>query len=96
MDKFAIIGFSCLFPGASSPEEFWRNLLAGKDSRVAATKKQFGVEPEVYTDPHSGFTEPLFGIYGGYVKDFISDNNSPFADDCYQWDTIRCYGGFKR
>jgi len=28
----AIIGMSCRFPDANSPEEFWKNLLDGKDS----------------------------------------------------------------
>ncbi|HEY3685973.1 MAG TPA: beta-ketoacyl synthase N-terminal-like domain-containing protein [Streptosporangiaceae bacterium] len=28
----AVIGLSCRYPGASGPEEFWRNLVAGVDS----------------------------------------------------------------
>ncbi|WP_233289365.1 beta-ketoacyl synthase N-terminal-like domain-containing protein, partial [Kitasatospora sp. MBT63] len=31
MTKYAIVGLSCLFPGAATPEEFWQNLSAGAD-----------------------------------------------------------------
>jgi len=30
--EVAIVGLSCRFPGANSPEEFWNNLIAGKDT----------------------------------------------------------------
>ncbi|MGE5894814.1 MAG: beta-ketoacyl synthase N-terminal-like domain-containing protein, partial [bacterium] len=29
-DSIAIIGMACIYPGAHSPEELWRNVLAGR------------------------------------------------------------------
>ncbi len=34
MTRTAIVSMSCLFPGATSPEEFWQELLAGTDLRT--------------------------------------------------------------
>ncbi|MBC3840218.1 hypothetical protein GXW82_08510 [Streptacidiphilus sp. 4-A2] len=28
----AVVGMACRFPGASTPEEYWENLVAGVDS----------------------------------------------------------------
>jgi len=30
-DEIAVIGMSCRFPGANSPEQFWINLREGKN-----------------------------------------------------------------
>ena len=51
MNKIAIIGSSCLFPGAETPEAYWENLVANKDSRVAADAEQMGREPADYFNP---------------------------------------------
>jgi acyl transferase domain-containing protein len=37
MNKIAIIRISTLFPDAETPEQYWQNLLAQKDSRSTAT-----------------------------------------------------------
>ena len=31
-DKIAVIGMACRFPGASNIDEYWKNLLEGKDT----------------------------------------------------------------
>ncbi|MGB1253868.1 MAG: beta-ketoacyl synthase N-terminal-like domain-containing protein, partial [Candidatus Promineifilaceae bacterium] len=28
MEKIAIVGLSCLFPDATTPQEYWQNLVA--------------------------------------------------------------------
>ncbi|NUK82595.1 hypothetical protein HRW23_35710, partial [Streptomyces lunaelactis] len=40
--KFAIVGMSCLFPGADTPGAFWDNLRAGVDSRAEGGPEVFG------------------------------------------------------
>jgi PfaB family protein len=35
-NRFAVVGLSCLFPGASTPGQFWANLVGGVDSRGPA------------------------------------------------------------
>ena len=45
MQPVAVIGLSTLFPGASDPNTFWENLVAGKDSRVEAGPEQMDADP---------------------------------------------------
>lgn len=48
----AIIGMSCRFPGAATPEEFWRNIVVGRDCVSA-----FGVD-ELEPNPLWGQEDP--------------------------------------
>lgn len=76
MEKVAIIGLSCLFPDAQSPEQFWQNLIGEKNSVSLATEEQIGVDPDVFYDPVKGKTGETGKYYckkGGYVKDFQFD-----------------------
>ncbi|MFC4030063.1 beta-ketoacyl synthase N-terminal-like domain-containing protein [Streptomyces polygonati] len=70
MSKFAIVGLSCLFPGAASPAGFWNNLRAGVDSRREGGEEVFGPAPP------PGDADPDHRIYcarGGFVTDFAFD-----------------------
>jgi polyketide synthase PksJ len=54
-DSVAIIGMSCAFPGASNYEEFWANLLRGKESieRIPPVElRALGVPEHVLADPN--------------------------------------------
>ncbi|MCX4748424.1 hypothetical protein OG455_23400 [Kitasatospora sp. NBC_01287] len=69
MSKYAIVGLSCLFPGAATPEAFWQNLSSGTDSRTEGGPSVFGP-----TDPRDA--DPRHRIYctkGGFVRDFTFD-----------------------
>ncbi|RBM20684.1 beta-ketoacyl synthase N-terminal-like domain-containing protein [Streptomyces sp. PT12] len=69
MEKFAIVGLSCLFPGARDAEEFWENLRSGTDSRTVAG-------PDLLGDPADLAADPEHRIYctrGGFVTDFAFD-----------------------
>ncbi len=93
MEKIAIIGISCLFPDAETPEEYWQNLLAQKDSRSAATADQMGVDPQIFYAPNSKTTDKYYCLQGGYIRDFQFDANGyrlPAAsiegmDDLFKW-----------
>jgi PfaB family protein len=98
MDKIAIIGSACLFPGAETPESYWQNLLANKDSRVAATSEQMGREPGDYFNPaKNGPAEEIKDRYycttGGYIQDFQFDSQGyaleadalDSLDNTFQW-----------
>lgn len=53
-EPLAIVGMACRFPGASSPEAFWANLVAGKESIADLTEEMLaesGIAPEVYRRP---------------------------------------------
>ena len=75
MEPIAIIGLSCLFPGARTPDEFWRNLLAETDSTSSTTAADIGVAPEIFFDPAKGQRDKFYALRGGYVRDFVFDPN---------------------
>ena len=54
MEKIAIIGTACLFPGADTPETYWENLVANKDSRVSADAEHMGRDPDDYFSSKKG------------------------------------------
>ncbi|WP_036706031.1 beta-ketoacyl synthase N-terminal-like domain-containing protein, partial [Paenibacillus graminis] len=75
----AVIAMACRFPGASSPEEFWNNLLQGKDSIREVPRDRWNIDdyyspaPEFgkiycrnggFLDNPYGFDAALFGISG--------------------------------
>ena len=79
MPSYAIIGVSCLFPGATTPAEFWNNLLEGRDCRTEGKQELFGTSA---TGEATG-EDKLHRIYctrGGFVR------NVPFTPTGYQLD----------
>ena len=70
MTKIAIIGTSALFPGASTPKEFWENLMSEKDLTSHATSQDFGVDPDAIFHPEKGIEDRCYSIRGGYIRDF--------------------------
>lgn len=66
-EKIAIIGLSCLFPGAATPDEYWRNLIQGLNTTSLATEKQFGVDPDYYYAQHRA-NDTTYSLRGGYVN----------------------------
>ncbi|MFI7294696.1 beta-ketoacyl synthase N-terminal-like domain-containing protein [Streptomyces sp. NPDC050121] len=70
MNTYAIVGLSCLFPGAASPAGFWRNLRAGVDSRREGGEEIFGAAPNARdADPD----HPIYCHQGGFIDDFAFD-----------------------
>lgn len=67
-EAVAIIGMSGRFPDAKNPDEFWQNLLAGKDS-ITRFPAHTDANGEQYVGARSLFDEPdkfdasFFGIY---------------------------------
>ena len=93
MQPIAIIGLSTLFPEASDPEQFWKNLLEGRDSRVEAGPEQMGTDPSLFYDPNKSTVDRYYCNRGGYIQDFSLDPEG-FAldeetiirlDNVYQW-----------
>lgn len=93
MEKIAIIGLSCLFPDAKTPEEFWQNLLGEKQSTSTATVEDFGVDPEIFYNSVKGTPDKTYSLKGGYIRDFEFDPsgyNLPAEliaslDDTFKW-----------
>ncbi|MFJ7073630.1 beta-ketoacyl synthase N-terminal-like domain-containing protein [Streptomyces sp. NPDC098781] len=80
MSKYAIVGLSCLFPGAETPAEFWHNLRSGADSRREGGEEVFGQTPE----PRD--IDPRHEIYcrrGGFITDFAFDPEGYLLDPAH-------------
>ncbi|NEO69406.1 PfaB family protein [Moorena sp. SIO3H5] len=73
MNKIAIIGFSCLFPDAKTPEEFWNNLINGKDSTSVLSEDDIGLDPEIFFNPLKNQPDKTYSLRGGYIRDFTFD-----------------------
>ncbi|MFH9619175.1 beta-ketoacyl synthase N-terminal-like domain-containing protein [Streptomyces pratensis] len=70
MSTYAIVGVSCLFPGARTPEEFRQNLRNGTDSRREGGEEVFGAEPgERDLDPR----HRIVSRRGGFITGFEFD-----------------------
>ncbi len=67
-EKIAIIGFSCLFPGASTPDEYWQQLINGVNTTSFATATQFGADPALYYDPQRRNRDTTYSLRGGYIQ----------------------------
>lgn len=73
MNKFAIIGIGCLFPGADGIDQFWDNLHNGRQSISPATAEQLGVNAEVFFDSQRKKPDTSYFLNGGYIRDFQFD-----------------------
>ncbi|WP_371664448.1 beta-ketoacyl synthase N-terminal-like domain-containing protein [Streptomyces sp. NBC_00280] len=74
--KFAIVGISCLFPGADTPGAFWDNLRAGVDSRAEGGPEVFGPAAPGPTDNRQQAPDPdhaITCVRGGFVTGFEFD-----------------------
>ncbi|MGW1715360.1 beta-ketoacyl synthase N-terminal-like domain-containing protein [Streptomyces sp. NPDC002156] len=75
--KFAIVGISCLFPGADTPGAFWDNLRAGVDSRTEGGPEVFGATADgngMKGAPDTGDPDhAITCVRGGFVTGFEFD-----------------------
>lgn len=76
MDEIAIVGLDCRFPGASSKEEFWDNLIKGIDSIEEIPKERWDVEK--YYDSRKGIKGKMYTKWGGFIKDVRGFDNHFF------------------
>ena len=93
MTKIAIISMSGLFPGSTTMEKFWENLLQSKDLTGLATGVDFGVDPQRFFQDEKGIVDKCYSLRGGYIRDFKFDPNGyqlaadylAAQDKLYQW-----------
>ncbi|AFY47240.1 polyketide synthase family protein [Nostoc sp. PCC 7524] len=93
MTPIAIIGLSCLFPGAENPEKYWQNLIEQKDLTSLANQEQMGVDANFFYNSIKGKTDKYYCMKGGYIRDFqfdaagyeIAPEILQKLDQLYQW-----------
>jgi PfaB family protein len=91
--KIAIIGMAGLFPGSSTNEEFWQNLLDEKDLTSLANHSDFGVDPTLFYEDKKGTVDRCYSLRGGYIRNFEFDPTGyqlpadflAQQDKLYQW-----------
>ncbi len=99
----AIIGSSGLFPGSSTKEAFWSNLMQQKDLTGTASKEDFGAEPDLFFQSEKGVVDKCYSLRGGYIRGFKFDStgyklDSKFLetqDKLYQWSLFVAKEGLK-
>ena len=61
----AIIGMACIFPGAKNIEEYWRNIILGKDSVTEVPDERWN--KELYYNPESTEGDMSHSKWGGFI-----------------------------
>jgi len=61
----AIIGMECIFPGAKNLEEFWRNIILGKDSVTEVPDERWS--KELYYHPDVEGPDVSHSKWGGFI-----------------------------
>ncbi|MCA9494182.1 MAG: polyketide synthase, partial [Myxococcales bacterium] len=70
-EPIAVVGRSCLLPGASSPEELWEAVAAGRDLLSDAPPERWGLPRELaLTDDPAHSRDRAWSARGGYVSGF--------------------------
>nr|WP_199074998.1 type I polyketide synthase [Pedobacter sp. ASV19] len=66
----AIIGMSCIFPGAADAEAFWQNIINKVDSTQLVPEDR--IDP-VHFDPDTSGVDRFYCNRGGFIPDFSFD-----------------------
>jgi acyl transferase domain-containing protein/phosphopantetheinyl transferase len=66
----AVIGMSCLFPGARNVDAFWQNILGKVDSVTDPPPEAW--DSDVYYDPTFADTDKVYCRRGGYLGSLVS------------------------
>ncbi|MEO1838983.1 MAG: polyketide synthase, partial [Candidatus Lambdaproteobacteria bacterium] len=73
MQPIAVIGLSCLFPEAKTPEDYWKNLLQEKDSCTSAAAADLDADTSRFFAEKKGTPDKYYCARGGYIDDFNMD-----------------------
>ncbi|MFC3756434.1 beta-ketoacyl synthase N-terminal-like domain-containing protein [Chryseobacterium tructae] len=61
----AIVGMECIFPGAKNLNEFWRNIILGKDSVTEVPDERWN--KDLYYKPDSDEADVSHSKWGGFI-----------------------------
>jgi len=70
-DPIAVVGRSCLLPGASTPEQLWKLVLEGRDVVRSAPADRWRIDRRLaLAEPGSSSSDRTWSDRGGYVEGF--------------------------
>ncbi|MFF4528670.1 type I polyketide synthase [Streptomyces sp. NPDC001407] len=72
--RIAVIGMACRFPGATTPEEFWHNVVSGVDGVRTLTEdelREWGEDPARLKDPHYVRRHGVVADIGDFDAEFF-------------------------
>lgn len=102
-NDFAIIGMSCRFPGANNINEYWSNLLGGRETVTFFSDdeiKQYISDPDILQDPKLVKAKPMIDDYDKFDYRFFDyspgeaklvDPQSRLMLQC-AWETLEIAG----
>ena len=67
----AIVGMACIYPGARNMEEFWQNIVSGKNSVTEVPDERWN--KELYYDAHSNNGDKTPSKWGGFIPQIDFD-----------------------
>ncbi len=67
----AIVGMSCIYPGAKNIDEYWKNILLGKDAVTEVPEERWN--KELYYDPNATNGEKTPSKWGGFIPSIDFD-----------------------
>src|SRR5690349_21490156 len=65
-EAIAVVGLSCRFPGADSPQEFWNLLSEGRDAVTEVPSERWDIEE--YYDPDPAQPGKMYSRHGGFLR----------------------------
>ena len=79
-EPIAIVGQSCVLPGADSPAQLWANVLAGKSAISAVPAERWGLPRDSVMGTPANSSDRTWSDMGGYVTGFQFDPTGTAID----------------
>jgi acyl transferase domain-containing protein len=74
-DDIAIIGMSCIYPGAPDLKSFWQNIISKVDAVSDAPESW---RADLFFDPNSEANDRIYCKKGGFIDEFVEFNPLEF------------------
>ncbi len=95
-EPIAIVGQSCVLPGALHPEEFWQGIVTNRNFLSHATEDDWGLKPSFLINPtNKNLHDTVPHSIGGFVRGFseifdpdsfkLPQNLVKSLDPLFQW-----------
>ena len=76
----AIVGFGGVFPGAESPEEFWKNIERGEDAAADVSPGRWNIDPDEVYSPEVATADRVYARRACLLDDVDLDTDDLAID----------------